>query len=429
MIIGGNDLLDIPRIQDADLKNKIVLVRVDHNVVKKGLIHDPYRIDASIDTIKYIINQGGKPILMSHVGRPRDKKTGNINISSNTSIVPIVDYLRNSFNLNFKIAFDNIPDLSRPNYIEELQSGKIDGIYLPNIRWFKGEESKDEQTTRLGKELANLADVFVNDAFGSWQPHASTVEPVKHLPSYAGLLMQKEIDNLARVLSPQKPFLAVVAGSKFDTKIGSLTALLESADHLILGGVLYNTYLCAKYEIKIKGINEEDIISAKKFVGLAAKYPEKLIELPFIVESYSLEFNRNNKVVNIQNISKGESLNYILDADPKCFQTKEIKTVFSNAKTIFVNAVMGFTPYFVEGTIALDKIISENSGSEKFFGGGDTLQEFKTLLPDLYKNALRDDSYYFFTGGGTILKAIHEGSVTGLASVKALINNKQQRDV
>lgn len=419
-------MVDIPRIQDADLKNKKVLIRVDHNVVKKGVIKDPYRINASIDTIKYIIKQGGKPILMSHVGRPLDKKTGEINISSDTSVVPIVNYLKDRFNLNFKIAFDNIPDFSKPDYINKLQSGEVDGLYLPNTRWFKGEESKNERTEKLGQYLAGLADIFVNDAFGSWQAHASTVGPAKYLPSYAGLLMQKEIDNLERVLSAKKPFLAVVAGSKFDTKIEPLTALLESADHLILGGVLYNAYLCAKYGIKIKGINEEDIISAKKFVDLAAKYPEKLIELPFIIESDSLNSDQNTKTVNIQNISKGENLDYILDADPKSFQTKEIQTVFSNAKTIFVNAVMGFTPYFVEGTIALDKIISKNDLCEKFFGGGDTLQEFKTLLPNLYQKALKDESYYFFTGGGTILKAIHEGEVTGLAPVRALINNKQK---
>ncbi len=419
-------MLDIPRIQIADLKGKIVLVRVDHNVVKKGIIKDPYRIDASIETINYIIKQGGKPILMTHVGRPRDKKTGEINVSENTSIIPIVEYLKNHFNLNFKIAFDNIPDFSKPNYIKELKSGAIDGVYLPNTRWFAGEESKDEQTKKLGKELANLADIFVNDAFGSWQPHASTVEPAEYLPSFAGILMQKEIDNLTRVLSPQKPFLAVVAGSKFDTKIGPLTALLKSADHLLVGGVLYNAYLCAKYGFIIKGIDKEDILSAKKFVELTEEYPGKLIEIPFIVESDNLDSSENKKILNIEQMTKGEEYNYILDADPRSFESDKINNIFMETKTIFVNAVMGLTPYFAEGTSALDTIISKNRKSEKFFGGGDTLQEFKTLLPDLYNKALNDDSYYFFTGGGTILKAINEGKVTGLKPVQALINNKKR---
>jgi len=414
-------MIDIPRIQNAELKNKIVLIRVDHNVVKKGVIKDPYRIDASIDTINYIIEKGGKPILMTHVGRPRDKKTGEIKISSDTSVVSIVQYLKERFDLNFKVAFDNNPRLFITG--KSLNFDDCDGWYLPNTRWFSGEESKDVKKLQIGEELAGLADIFVNDAFGSWQPHASTVEITKHLPSYAGFLMQKEIDNLEHVLSPEKPFLAVVAGSKFDTKIGPLTALLERADHLILGGVLYNAYLCAKYGIKIKGITEEDILSAKKFVELTENLPGKLIEIPFIVESDTLDSALNKKVHDIISLSEGCELNYVLDADPESFQTTKIKEAFSEAKTIFVNAVMGLTPYFNEGTIALDESVSKNHTCGKYFGGGDTLQEFKTLLPELYNEALADDSYYFFTGGGTILKAINEGKVTGLYPVKALIDN------
>lgn len=415
---GGVDLIDIPRIQKAELKNRIVLVRVDHNVVKKGIIKDPYRIDASIETVKYIIDNGGLPILMTHVGRPKDKKTGEIKISDATSVKPIVNYLKEEYNLNFKISFDNIPDFSQNDHIKDLRSREIDGLYLPNTRWFDGEET---QSDSMSEKLAALADIFVNDAFGSWQPHASTVGPTDLIPSYAGLLMQKEIDNLERVLKAKKPFLAVVAGSKFDTKIGSLSALLQSADNLIIGGVIYNAYLCAKYGITIKGVAEEDIESAKKFVELVDENPNKLIELPLIVESEILESNESKKVIKIKDLYKGKALNYVLDAAPESFKTDEIKSVFLNAKTIFVNAVMGFTPNFTQGTIALDKIISENKEAEKFFGGGDTLQEFKILLPDLYAKALKDDSYYFFTGGGTILKALNEGKVTGLAPIAALM--------
>ncbi|MCF7859370.1 MAG: phosphoglycerate kinase [Candidatus Cloacimonetes bacterium] len=417
---------NIPSLQNADLKQKIVLIRVDHNVVKKGIIIDPYRIDASIGTIKYIIEKGGKPILMTHIGRPKDKKTGMIKISDDTSVEPIVKYIKDQFGLKFKIAFDNKPDFSGPNYLSELRNGVYDGIYLPNTRWFPDEESKEETTNGFGKELSGLADIFVNDAFGSWQPHASTVQPPKHLPSYAGLLMQKEIENLERILSPQKPFLAVVAGSKFDTKIGTLQALLKNADHLIVGGVLYNAYLCAKYDIQIKGVTEADIAAAKKFVDFSNQYPGKLIEIPDIVESKSTDSAEQSKTLKIKDLTPGKRLDYILDADPASFQTQKVKSVFSEAKTIFVNAVMGLTPHFAEGTIALNKIIAENEKSDKFFGGGDTLQEFKTLLPKLYNKALDDSSYYFFTGGGTILKALYEEKVTGLAPIQALIDNHKK---
>ena len=130
--------------------------------------------------------------------------------------------------------------------IRELDDHKIDGIYLPNTRWFQGEEGTEQEAERLAHQLAGLADIFVNDAFGSWQPHASTVRVNKYLPSYAGFLMQKEIENLDRIYSPERPFVAVVAGSKFDTKIDSMNALIQKADYLVLGGVMYNAYLCAK---------------------------------------------------------------------------------------------------------------------------------------------------------------------------------------
>ncbi len=419
----------IPQIQDAELKGKIVLIRVDHNVVKKGIIKDPYRIDASLDTIKLVLNNGGKPILMSHVGRPKDKKTGRIEISEKTSVQPIVQYLNDKLGLTFitpEIQYSGNTGLSNLSYQEELKklkAGEVDGLYLPNTRWFAGEESKDEKTETLAKQLAELADIFVNDAFGSWQPHASTYNITKFLPSYAGLLMQKEIENLKRVLEPVRPFLAVVAGSKFDTKIGPLTALLKSADHLIIGGVIYNAYLCAKYGFRIKGISDEDIQAASEFVKLTQEYPGKIVEPLFIIESDLLEekIEGSCKTHNIHDLKAGTELNYVLDAAPRAFKEKNLQGIINLANTIFVNAVMGFTPHFGEGTIAMYSLIDKNKKAAKLFGGGDTLQEFKNLLPVIYKKALTDNKYYFFTGGGTILKAIKEGSAFGLEPVKALM--------
>jgi phosphoglycerate kinase len=151
--------------------------------------------------------------------------------------------------------------------------------------------------------LAGLADIFVNDAFGSWQPHASTVRVNKYLPSYAGFLMQKELINLERIFNPEQPFVAVVAGSKFDTKIEPLYALLKKADYLVLGGVIYNAYLCAKYDIKIKGIEQDDMEHAKKFVEYAQQFPGKLIELPYIVESDTMDGKiRKNRIHDIRKL-------------------------------------------------------------------------------------------------------------------------------
>ena len=427
---------NIPLLQDADLKDKVVLVRVDHNVVKKGIIHDPYRIDATIGTLYYIAAKGGKIILMSHVGRPKDKN-GAIEIDHNTSVQPILEYLKSKLHINFQTPefFPHKEDgylgleTSVNHMIKDLKNNIVDGIYLPNTRWFYGEERKDEYGERFANQLAGLADIFVNDAFGSWQAHASTVGVTKYLPSYAGFLMQKEIKNLDRVFSPKSPFIAVVAGSKFNTKINSLYALLEKADYLVLGGVIYNAYLSAKYGIKIKGVSEEDIVTASKFVDYAKKFPNKLIELPYIIESDILEGKEEGKyrIHNIHNLDEGTELNYVLDVAKESFEDEQVEQIFLNAESIFVNAVMGYTPHFNEGTIALDKIIDRNKEAVKLYGGGDTMQELKRLLPGLYIVALDSPKYYIFTGGGAVLKAIEHGNVHGLEPIKALQENMKSK--
>jgi len=417
-------------LQDADLRGKTVLVRVDHNVVKKGIIYDPYRIDATMGTLFYIIAKGGKIILMSHVGRPKDKKTGEIHLNKDTSVQPIVDYLQNKLHITLKIpefheqenkGYIDI-ETSINHVIRELKEDRIDGIYMPNTRWFAGEEAKGDDADRFAYQLAGLADIFVNDAFGSWQAHASTVKVAKYLPAYAGFLMQKEIENLNRIYNPDRPFVAVVAGAKFDTKIDSLNALLKTADYLVLGGVIYNAYLCAKYGYEIKGIEAEDMEHAKAFVEFAKKYPDKLIELPFIIESDTLEgkLEGKHRTLDIRTLKAGTKLNYVLDVAKESFHEESVLNVFHKAKTVFVNAVMGFTPFFNEGTIALDQLIDENLEAVKLYGGGDTMQELKRLLPGLYIVALDNPKYYIFTGGGAVLKAIQEGTPYGLEPVKAL---------
>lgn len=426
-------MVDFPCIQNADLKGKVVLVRVDHNVVKKGLIHDPYRIDATLGTLYYISAKGGKLILMTHIGRPRNKKTGEIEISEDTSVKPIVDYLESKLHINLKIP--KFIEYHKQGYlgletsvnhmIRELKEDKIEGIYLPNTRWFKGEESGGELADQFANQLAGLADIFINDAFGSWQPHASTVGVTKYLPSFAGFLMQREIENLQRIYKPKKPFLAVVAGSKFNTKIQPLYKLLEVADYLVLGGVVYNAYLCAKYGFTIKGITDHDLALAKEFVEYAKGFPGKLVELPVIVESDVLKGKIKGKYRshNIHELRAGANLNYVLDIDKSSFDIPDVKKIFQISQTILVNAVMGLTPHFNEGTIALDELIDTNRDATKLYGGGDTMQELKRLLPGLYIVALDHPKYYIFTGGGAVLKAIEKGSPKGMAQVKALIEN------
>lgn len=423
----------LPLIQDADLKGKIVLVRVDHNVVKSGIIHDPYRIDATFGTLFYILSKGGKIILMTHVGRPKDKKTGKITIDDKTSVQPIVDYLENKLHIKIEVpdfySHENNGYLSietNVNHsIRRLRNHDVDMIYLPNTRWFTGEEAKGADQERFANQLAGLADIYVNDAFGSWQAHASTVGVTKYLPSYAGFLMQREIENLNRIFEAESPFVAVVAGSKFDTKIESLYALLKKADKLVLGGVIYNAYLCAKYDFKIKGVEEEDVALAREFVEFAKQYPGKVVEMPIICESdvFGERIEGKYRIHDIRKVPRGTEFNWVMDVDPRCYDELEIIDVFHSAKTIFVNAVMGFVPHFNEGTIALDTIIDQNPQAVKLYGGGDTMQELKRLLPGLYIMALDSKDYYIFTGGGAVLKAIEQNSHLGIAPIKALIES------
>lgn len=431
-------LRDLPLIQEADLKNKVVLVRVDHNVVKQGIIHDPYRIDATFGTLFYILSKGGKIILMTHVGRPKNKKDGSIRQDEETSVKPIVEYLQNKLHLKIEVpefythgTEGYLSIESNINHsIRRLRNHDIDMVYLPNTRWFCGEEAKDENFDRFANQLAGLADIYVNDAFGSWQAHASTVGITKYLPSYAGFLMQKEIENLERIFNAKQPLVAVVAGSKFDTKIESLYALMQKCDSLVLGGVIYNAYLCAKYGISIKGVTDDDVALAAKFVKFAEQYPKKIVELPYICESdvFGERVEGKYRVHDIRTLEKGTQLNYVLDVDPRSYDEPQILDVFLSAKTIFVNAVMGLVPHFNEGTIALDTVIDRNPHAVKLYGGGDTMQELKRLLPGLYIMALDSKDYYIFTGGGAVLKAIEQNSPSGLAPVKVLIEQKAEQE-
>ncbi len=421
-------------IQEADLTGKVVLVRVDHNVVKDGVIRDPYRIDRTFGTLYSIVERGGRIILLTHVGRPRDKKTGEITCDPSTSVEPIAAYLERKLHSKIHVPTFRIEgrrgivglDTSINLAIKDLRQHKIGGIYLPNTRWFEGEEATGEVRASFTRQLAGLADVFVNDAFGSWQPHASTYDITQYLPSYAGFLMQEEINNLAKVLWPDRPFVAVVAGAKYDTKIGPLNELYKRVDHLILGGVIYNTYLCAKYGIQIAGVPEEDTKAAKKLVSQDRK-AGKIVELPMIVESDTLgkRVRGGYRTIALQDLVPGKSYGYVLDIDARSFTDKEVADVISSARTIFVNAVMGYTPYFTDGSEALDRTIDKNQNAWKLYGGGDTLQEFKNLCPGLYLAVLDDALYYFFTGGGSVLKAIEEHDAYGMKPIQALIENKK----
>lgn len=420
----------LPLIQDADLNGKIVLLRVDHNVVKKGIIKDPYRIECTFGTLFHIVSRGGKPILMTHVGRPYDKKTNTFKLDSDADVTPIVNYMQKKLCCKVELVpleqplpgqglvlSKQIIDAS----IVKLVRGQVQMLYLPNTRTMIGEEAKGELREDLARGLAAMADIYVNDAFGSWQPHASTYDVTKYLPSYAGILLQAELGHLSQVLEPRHPFLGIVAGSKYDTKIGPITAVYNQASNLMLGGVVYNTYLCAKYGCSIEGVEQDDIDLARRLVEMD-KDQGRVVHLSHIVESTSMVRKEGEyRTLHVDDLKPGQKLKYVLDVGEESFQNAEVKDVIGKARSIFVNAVMGYTPQFSEGSRALYAALAENNGGRKLFGGGDTLDELKRLVPAVYLRALDDPEYYFFTGGGSVLTALEERSAYGLEPVKALL--------
>ena len=274
----------------------------------------------------------------------------------------------------------------------------------------------------FAKDLASYADLYVNDAFGSWQPHASTYSITKYLPSYAGLLMMAEIENLDAVLQPKRPMVAVVAGAKFDTKIGPLSSLIKTCDYLVLGGVIYNAWLAHKYGLKIKGVGEEDIAQAAKFAAEIGEKASRIIEPKVVVESDSFDERTDGswRFVKPAELEAGTELGYILDAAPVAFTDRRSRMCLCRHHHLH-QCRMGLTSLFDEGTAAMYSLIDQNKKALKIYGGGDTIQDFKTLLPEIFAAASKDDSYYFFTGGGAVLNAIEQGSPYGMKPVEALI--------
>ena len=418
-------------MQQAKLKDRVVLLRVDHNAVSEGRIDDPYRIEATIGTLFAVVARGGRPILMTHVGRPRDKKTGMIKCRESESTAPIASYLERKLAVKVKVPELGIDPQrgmgpigkSLQTEIARLKDGATDILYLPNTRWFYGEEAKGDERDQFASELASLADIYINDAFGSWQPHASTYDVARKMPSYAGMLLQKELANLRKVLEPERPFLAVIAGAKYDTKIGPLKALYQKVDHLILGGLMYNTFLAAKYGVHVEGISDEDKALAADLVALD-KTGQKIIPLEHVVESDTLEGRSGgrHRTRAIESLAAGKSFRYIVDIDPASFSVERVKDVFQKARTIFLNAVVGFMPFFSEGSEALYRMVASNTSAMKLFAGGDTLQELRNLCPGIYLDGVDDPRTYYFTGGGSVLTAIENGSPYSIKPVEALMD-------
>ncbi|MBG0763337.1 MAG: phosphoglycerate kinase [Tissierellales bacterium] len=380
-------------IRDLDVKNKRVLVRCDFNVPlnEKGDITDDNRITAALPTIKYIMEKGGKPILMSHLGRPKGKADKKL------TLAPVGKKLEEL--LGCEVVFADYDDVINEEVVELSKKDFEKILLLQNTR-FRKEEKENEEN--FSKELAKLGDVFINDAFGtSHRAHASNVGVAKNLPNGVGFLVEKEIDKIGGVLkNPEKPLVAILGGAKVSDKINVIENLLNIADKIIIGGGMAFTFVAAQgYEVG-KSILEEDKIDLAK--ELMKKAEEKGVDLVLPLDyKVAEEFSNDSewKTVSYENIPS----DYMgLDIGEKSIEL--FSKLIKEAKTVIWNGPMGVFEFdnFAEGTEEICKVLAEND-IISIIGGGDSAAAVK-------KAGLEDSMTHISTGGGASLEFM-EGKV------------------
>ena len=396
----------IKSIIEASIANKDVLIRVDLNVpFEKGKVSDTSRIMAILPTINYIVQNNGRPILISHFGRPKEK--GDVEFSLNR----ILTALHNAFGTNVSFC----PDLdseSIKKFINQTPKEKI--ILLENTRFFEGEETN---SPKLSKMLAGLADLFCNDAFSAChRSHASTVGVARYLPSYSGLLLEKEIMALEKVLSkPKKPVVAVIGGSKVSTKITLLNNLIHKVNHIVIGGGMANTFLFAKNQEVGLSLCEKNLANiARKILTDARRFNCK-IHLPLdIVCATALKIEAKSTIYEIDACPKNKM---ILDAGPKTIEN--IRDIFELCSTLIWNGPLGafeISP-FNNATKSVALIASRLTKEKKLLsiaGGGDTVAA-------LNSSGAANDFSYISNAGGAFLEWMEGKSLPG---VNALTNNQ-----
>ncbi len=390
-------------VQDVDVKDRRVLVRVDLNVpLEDGRVVDDSRIKAALPTINYLRQQQAKVILCSHLGRPKGTP------DEAHSLRPVAERLSELLNTDIRFM-DKTVNGDVQEITRQLRPGEV--MLLENLRFNKGEAQNDPA---FAKKLADLGDVYVNDAFGAvHRSHASTQGVAQYLPAVAGLLLEKEVSVLKKLIEePSRPFIACLGGNKISDKIGVIDQLLDSVDGIVAGGGMCFTFLKAKgYNIGDSIVEENQLELASKMIEKAQKN-EVALYLPVdIVAATEITKSANYKVVSAKNIPDGW---LGLDIGPASIEI--YSQALESARTIFWNGPMGVfeIPQFSRGTKAIAYTITEATrhGSLSIVGGGDSLAALKMF-------GLSDGVSFASTGGGASLKIL-EG--TPLPGVQVLEN-------
>lgn len=386
-------------MKDLQLEGKKVFCRVDFNVpMEEGNVSDDTRIRAAIPTIEYLINTGAKVILASHLGRPKGEVHEDMRLTAAgerlaTLLGKPVTKLDESIGTEVQEAVQN------------MKNGDV--ILLENVRFHAGEEKND---AALAKQFADLADVFVNDAFGAaHRAHASTAGIAEYIPAVSGLLLEKELDVLGKALStPERPFTAIIGGAKVADKIGVIDHLLDKVDHLIIGGGLSYTFIKAQgYEIGKSLLEEDKIDLAKSFIEKAEKNQVKL-HLPIdavVADEFSAD--ANVKTVAIDAIP-ADGLG--LDIGPETAAL--YSDVISNSKLVIWNGPMGVFEMepFAHGTKAVAEAVANTAGYT-VIGGGDSAAAVE-------KFDLGEKMDHISTGGGASLEFMEGKALPGVTALE-----------
>lgn len=386
----------LPRLEDLDVSERRILLRVDLNVpLLKGKVSDDTRIRAVLPTIRTLLDRGGTVVCCSHLGRPKGRRDPSL------SLAPVAHALADWLQMKVRLTSEPNP---APGDLADIPPDQI-GL-LENLRFHPGEEKNDSQ---FAKELASLADVYVNDAFGSvHRAHASVVAVAELLPHAAGPLLEREVEALERLLeNPQRPFVVILGGAKVSDKIGVVRHLLEKADAILIGGAMANTFLAATGAgIGSSKVEEDRLEEVTETLRIAKRAGVEILLPADLVVAESISESAETEVVPSTSVPAGKMA---LDIGPASGQ--EFADRARKASTVFWNGPMGvfeFAP-FAQGTRVVAEGVAESDGFT-VVGGGDSAAALAAF-------GLTERVSHLSTGGGASLEFLEGRELPGLEAL------------
>ena len=386
-------------VRDIDVDGKRVLCRVDFNVpIKDGVVGDTTRISAALPTIKYLVEHNARVILMSHLGRPKGDGP-----EPELSLKPVAEKLAEMSGLPVQFVADTYGDEAKAA-VDALESGHV--LVLENVRFDKREKKNDPE---IAKILASYGDVFVLDAFGTaHRAQGSVVGPAAYIPAVAGFLLEKEVDTLTGIFAdPERPFVAIVGGSKVSSKIGVLDHLIDSADTLIIGGGMAYTFFLAKGYTVGTSLKEEDWV--ERAGEMLKKAEDKGVKILLPVDNVVTDHFGEDAVGEVVDSDKIPDDRMGMDIGPKT--EAPYAEAIKGAKTVFWNGPMGVfeMDQFAHGTEAVARAVAD-SDCTSIIGGGDSVAAIN-------KFGLADKMSWISTGGGASMELVEGKALPGVEAL------------